>query len=226
MGRKVEKSKSDNATALVKAAVSLVPIAGGAVASLIGDYVPTATQRRVDESLQLLSDRLAAIEGRIDPALVNADEFSELFKSSYLTIIRTHCDEKTDAAISIIVNILLGDGDSEKLTFNELDHFSRVVDTLSLGAFQVLAVAYRVAKSEKIADIETQSHGIVFGSLSQQMPEYEPSFLMGLVGELSSANLLHLPGAPSIRTAGYANYPVELTPIGVRFVERIMHSGR
>lgn len=38
-------------------------------------------------------------------------------------------------------------------------------------------------------------------------------------------NLLHLPGAPSIPTEDYANYPVMLTTLGVRFVERLLLDG-
>jgi len=45
---------------------------------------------------------------------------------------------------------------------------------------------------------------------------------MGLVGELNSANLIHLAGAPTIATPAYANYPIQLTPLGVRFCERLL----
>ncbi len=45
---------------------------------------------------------------------------------------------------------------------------------------------------------------------------------MGLVSELNSLNLLHMPGAPTIRTRDYANYPIELSILGVRFVLTIL----
>jgi hypothetical protein len=54
------------------------------------------------------------------------------------------------------------------------------------------------------------------------MPQISPHLLMGLVSELNAMNLVHIPGPPAIRTANYANYPVELTPLGTRFVTRLL----
>jgi hypothetical protein len=189
---------------------------------LISDYVPTSTQRRIDESLVILNDRLQLLETRIDPGMVNEEEFSEIFKSSYMTLIRTYKEEKINAAISLIVNALLVPGDPDKLPFSELDHFSRAVDSLSLGALHVLAHAYRIACRDRTPDLSTGSRSITFEQLHREMQDTEPSFLMALVGELNSWNLLHLLGTPSVRTPAYGNYPIELPPVGVRFVEKIM----
>lgn len=42
------KSPSDHALAAVKAALSLVPIVGGSIASLIADHIPMSTQRSLE----------------------------------------------------------------------------------------------------------------------------------------------------------------------------------
>jgi hypothetical protein len=46
--------------------------------------------------------------------------------------------------------------------------------------------------------------------------------VMGLVGELNSMNLLHMTGAPTVTTEDYGNYPVKLTPLGTKFVLRLL----
>ena len=46
----VAKPKTEHALALIKAGISTVPIVGGAIGSLIGDYVPTATQKSIDQA--------------------------------------------------------------------------------------------------------------------------------------------------------------------------------
>jgi hypothetical protein len=74
-------SPRDHALTVVKAALNLIPSVGGALASLIGDYVPTSTQRSIDETMSLLGEKLLSLEGRIDVDAVNKEDFSELFKS-------------------------------------------------------------------------------------------------------------------------------------------------
>jgi hypothetical protein len=60
------------------------------IASLIGDYVPTSTQAVIERSTELLAQKLDALKDRIDLEAVNKDDFSELFKSCYLVIVRTN----------------------------------------------------------------------------------------------------------------------------------------
>ncbi len=81
-------SPRDHALAVIKAALNLIPSVGGALASLIGDYVPTSTQRSIDKTMTLLGEKLTSLEGRIDVDAVNKEDFSELFKSCYLVVVR------------------------------------------------------------------------------------------------------------------------------------------
>ena len=60
------KTKSEHALVLIKAGISAVPVVGGAVASLIGDYVPTATQKSIERAIVLLRNRLTELEDRLD----------------------------------------------------------------------------------------------------------------------------------------------------------------
>ena len=216
------KQASDHAISVIKAGLSAVPVVGGTIASLIGDYVPNATERSIGLAIEELGQHISSLEGRIDPGSVNQDEFSELFKSCYLVIVRTHQQEKRSAAVRLIANILLREGDSDKLTYTELDHFVHCLDTLSIGAVEALAHAVEIVRRNNPADLEENSVSINFEDIQAEMPEVAPDLLMGLIGELNGQNLLHIPAAPGIRTADYANYPVELTPIGGKFALRFL----
>ncbi len=67
---------------------------------------------------------------------------------------RTHRKEKIKAATSLIANVLFKDGDPEKLNFTELDHFSRCLDSLSIGAIDVIAnVANYIRKTHYDGDL-------------------------------------------------------------------------
>ncbi len=205
---------SDHAVAVVKAAITLVPY-GGAVASLISDYVPSSTQRSVDRGLLLLGERLKLLEDRIDPEAVNKDEFAELFKSCYLIIVRTHQEEKLRAAVALLANLLLKPGDPTKASYEELDHLVRCVDALSIGAIALIGAVRQLIK------IPQSNNRVEFGTVCARFPAMDISLLMSLVSELNALNLVHLV-EPAMRLADYENYVIELTPIGARFVDRFL----
>lgn len=219
---KSSKTKSEHALAVFKSGVSAIPIVGGSVASLIGDYIPTATEKSIKNAIELLEERLIKLEGRLDPSNVNKDQFAELFKTSYLAIVRSHSEIKIHAAVNLVTNILLKEGDNEKLTYTELDHFARCVENLSSGAIEVLSVAVKMAENEKKIILESSGYRMDFSKIKNEFPGFSPSLLMGLIGELDSANLLHRKGTPTITAGAYDNYPIELTPLGVRFTNYIL----
>jgi len=218
----LKKTKSDHALAIIKAGISGVPYVGGVLASLIGDYVPSATQRSIEIALEILKQKLAQLENRIDPGAVNKDEFAELFKSCSLSVVRTQQKTKLTAAANLIANILLKDGDPEKLPYNELDHFARCLEALSIGAIEALGHAVDIARKSKPNEYRAQPVRFDFEQLQGCMAKTDSFLLMGLVGELNSMNLVHLAGAPQIATPVYANYPIQLTPLGVRFCEHLL----
>jgi hypothetical protein len=217
-----KKTKSDHALAIIKAGVSTVPYIGGAIASLIGDYVPSATQRSIETAIEILKQKLEKISDRINPDTVNKDEFAELFKSCYLSVVRTQQRAKLNAAAALLANILLREGDPEKLTYTELDHFARCLETLSIGAIETLGHSVEIARKSKPKEYRVQPVRFNFEDLQKRMPDIDAFLLMGLVGELNSMNLIHLVGAPTIATHAYANYPIQLTPLGVRFCELLL----
>ena len=220
--RHMKKTSGEHVLAVAKAALNAVPVVGGPVASLIEDYIPTATQLTIEKMLNDVSARLQALGDRIDLSAVDRDEFAELFKSTYLVVVRTHQEAKLKAAANLIVNILLRPGDPEKLSYTELDHYVRCLDQLSVGAIQVLAHAVALAEKNESGRLAESSVRITFEDIQTKAAAASPSLLMGLVGELDGHNLIHRAGVPSIRTPDYGNYSLEVTPLGARFAKRLL----
>lgn len=215
---------TDHTIAIFKAGLNAVPYVGGPLASLLGDYIPTATQRNVQKAVASLETQLTALAERIDVDAVNKEEFAELFKTSYLVIVRSHHEARTHAATRLVANILLRDGDAEKLTYTELDHFARCLDQLSIGALRVIANAVQTAEKQVPGFLAHKSVPIVFEQIQANLPDLSPSLLMGLIGELDSFNLMHRAGVPSIRMPDYGNYSLEVTPLGARFVNHLLQA--
>ena len=218
----MKRTNVDHLLAVVKAGINGVPVVGGPIASLISDYIPDSTQRNIEKAIACLKEELSRLKERLDTDSINREEFAELFKSCYMIMIRSHHEERTNAAISLITNILLKEGDLDKLTYTELDHFVRCLDHLSIGAIRVLANVFQNLNEQQRVNPELESITFQFKGLHDQIPEMDSFLLMGLMGELTSMNLLHIPGVPAIRTKGYDNYSLQLTPLGTRFVKRIL----
>lgn len=218
------KTPSEHALSIFKAGIAAIPGIGGPLASLIGDYIPVASKRATDQALEYLQQDLAVLKDRVDVARVNKEQFAELFKSAYLVIVRSHHEERLRAAAALIVNILLKEGDPEKLTYTEADHFSRCLDQLSIGALRTLAWAMELATRMKAVPAGAGSTRLAFGQLMTNDLRGDTHLLMGLLGELHALNLVHIPGAPQIRTPKYGNYDIELTPLGARFVKSLLKS--
>ncbi|MEZ4548652.1 MAG: hypothetical protein R3B51_13465 [Thermodesulfobacteriota bacterium] len=146
-GKKVPKVLEQPAVlhvfSIIKAGISAIPLFGTPIASLIGDYIPTATQRNIEKSIEYLKKEFANLGYRIDIESINRDEFSEMFKRCYQIISQTHQDMKLQAAARLLSNIFLKRR-SDKLNFTELDHFTRCLDNLSIGAIEVLGKVVRV----------------------------------------------------------------------------------
>ena len=212
---------SDHVLAIIKAAVSAVPTIGGPIASLIGDYVPLSTHKATKEAFDMLARKLDKMQERIDADAVNKDEFAELFKSCYLIIVRTHQKEKLNAAASLITNILLKEGDPDKLTYTELDHFVRCLDFLSIGAVKVLGKIFGIIKPEGNEPLYSVKMQVNFEAVRKQMADCDLVLLMSLLTELNSMNLVYIE-VPMIKTENYGNYGIELTNLGTRFVTHLM----
>ena len=221
----MSKPPSEHALALIKAGISGVPVVGGPIASLIGDYIPTATQRSIEQTMEMLKDRLEKLENRIDPGAVNKDEFSELFKTCYYTAVRTHQESKLRAVVALLENLLLKENDPEKLSYTELDHFARCIEVLSVGAIEVLGYVVKVGRQRDRKKFGNQPVSLDFQDVQNCVPRMDPDLLMGLLGELNAYHLVHLIGSPNVRTKNYGNYPLEIPPIGCRFATSVLRVG-
>ncbi|TWT74670.1 hypothetical protein Pla123a_34940 [Posidoniimonas polymericola] len=55
------KNSGDHTLAILKAGIAGIPLVGGSIASLIGDYIPTATERSRERELWSYSGYVSLI---------------------------------------------------------------------------------------------------------------------------------------------------------------------
>jgi hypothetical protein len=222
------KTMSSAAGSGLKAIAAATPF-GSLLVSLINDAASNAHERAEQRANEILVDRLEELEGRVDKERITTDEFVDLYKNCWVVQQRSLYDEKLRGAANIIANALLKDGDGDRLTYDELDHFTRCLEHLSIGAIHILtkAINYADKKNRGLNSYKVDRNNIRvdFGELQSLAPEIDANLLMGLLGELASFHLLHSLGSPTARYDGkqiYSNYPFETTPLGYRFVQHVL----
>ena len=212
------KKVHEHLLAIVKAGLNVHPV-GGILSSLLGDYLPSSTDRAIQELGESLQSQINALGDRLDAAELDRDEFIELFKSAYLLTIRTHRKEKIQGSARLLANMLLRTGDPQKLTYSELDHFIRALDALSSGALRLFADIHALSSGEHKQ--RGRAPGLTVDHLVRSTEFRDNSFLLGLTRELSSWNLVDLQ-VPQIRNEGDGNASVTITPLGLRFASTVL----
>lgn len=197
-----------------KAALNMVPLVGGSLATLIGDCMARFQQEAMKKAAEFLRQKVAELENRIDTELVNKDDFAELFGKYTALAATTGREDKLRTASNILANALLPPGDSNKSPFDELDHLMHCVGALSSGAIAFLGASI---------DAVGQQGGrrFQFSEVKQKLPDPDPDVVFGLASELRSFNLLQITegliGGPNPENFGF-----QVTPVGMRFAERFI----
>lgn len=142
----------DSFLTVFKAGLAIKYPEAGAVFAAMCEFLPSAHDDAIQRANDYLQDRLCELEDRIDETVVTRNEFADLFKNTLATVQRTHYDEKIRAAVNVLANACLSDDDSEKLSYIELDHFSRAVEQLSIGAFAMVRKLVLVHESHNRID--------------------------------------------------------------------------
>lgn len=223
----MSETLKNNLLAVFKSVAAATPI-GSAIVTAVNEYVPSAHDKALQMASEALHNRIVELDQRLEADFVKTDEFVDLFKNCYIIFQRTQYEEKLKAAANIITNALLSDEDGEKLKYDELDHFARCVESLPIGAIRLLVLIINHAGSwnRNISPpkVSIQNMRVDFGAIHGLVPDLDHDLVMGMVGELSTFNLLHSLGSPGVGTEKYSNYPIQTTPLGYRFTRYILDS--
>ena len=201
-----------------KAALNMVPILGGSLASIINDCMARFQQEAMKKAAEFLRQKVAAIENRIDTEAFNKADFAELFGKYAALAATTGREDKLRAASNILANALLPPGDPNKSPFDELDHLMHCVGALSSGAIAFLGASIQAAEHSGGRPGERRFQ---FSAVKRKLPDTDPDVVFGLASELRSFNLLQITegliGGPNPE-----NYGFQVTPVGLRFAQRFI----
>jgi len=219
-----ERTIIDHVISGAKIALSALPAPFPALATSLEEYGPRSATRSLQMLGAELQRRQQILEDRLDNETVKPEEFFELFTSCYFTVIQTTRREKISAAAALICNVALREGDPAKLSYSDLEHFAKVLDSLSAGALHVIA-SQGGQRKFRTGSLGTEfQFDEVYNKLRESISGVSEELFMGLLSDLNAANLIHFSGSSGVRKASepYARYVFWLTPLGDRLVEYVL----
>jgi len=162
----------DHAHLTVKAAISALPIAGGAAAELFAAIIAPPLAHRRDEWLQGLADGLASLEDKVQgfraETLSRREEFISAALQASQSAIRTHDKEKLEALRNAVLNIAIGRTPGE----DEQAMFLGYIDTLSTWHIRLLRFLENPGKFATERHVRTDF--TIGGSISQVLEQVYP----------------------------------------------------
>ncbi len=161
------------------AAVSTIPVLGGALSVLMDKYIPNYVERRRIQLMEDLSKELEELSERITPERLASEEFASVFIRGFRRAMEEHLHEKIEAFKAIILNTAI----APSTEFDELTLFLRLVSDLTVDQIRILHLLQRDA------DIRKDKQGL-FLVMKAAWPDADSDYLMACVNELLRGNLV------------------------------------
>jgi len=134
-----EESVADDFHRSARAALSAIPVVGGAAIELFNRLLAPPIQRRRDAWLNGLAERINKLEqeGRVKVEdLQNNDEFVSTVMQASQVAVRNHQREKVDALRNAVLNTAIGQAPDD----SKREMFLGLVDTFTVWHLRLLAL--------------------------------------------------------------------------------------
>lgn len=207
----------------IKALVSLYPFGGGAVASLINDYIPKSREKRTIDFLTKVAEDLESLKAQIDTNYIKSEEFEYLFQKAWKVAVEHYQEEKIEGFRAILLNSAIG----KEATGDDRDLFINILNELTGYHFEMLKVFKNPIEWNKKNNNKVKG-GSMMVSLNQILrecfPEWDEERIVIILDDLYNKKLCTI-ASDRIKTmmtgGGIEKLNNALTPFGKRFIDYI-----
>ncbi len=221
-----KRELADHGRTAIIAAISGIPVVGGSLSSLLSDYLPDRKAKRVLEFIADLSVRIRSVETRIDPAYVQSEEFTHLFESVFLRVLREYRRERLDALKAFLINACT----NQSINSDAKEYFLQLIDRMEVIHMLILSLFWSPSDFAARHRIVAPAY-VATGSLAQTIATYlrpmgfEQYLWESAVRDLDQIGLLGRVSS-ALRTAmtpqGATELTGRLTELGRRFCEFVI----
>lgn len=132
--------KNQIAETVTKSALNLIPGVGGAIASILGDYLSIRKEARLNEFIKNYFGEINQKQNCIVSEYVCSDDFLDIFENILADVMQSRTELKRD----MLENLLVNSCTIPHTTYERTEEFQHLIDVLSPLSLLILSVFYRL----------------------------------------------------------------------------------
>jgi hypothetical protein len=188
-----ETTASDHMIAVVKALLALVPIVGGSLSSLVGDYIPKMKETRLIEFTQELARRFTLLSNYVQLDYVKTEEYAFLFEQCYRKVSENYHSKSIEALRNVLVNSAIRFDISQETK----EEYMRIAGSLRQPHLEILQFFQDPGNDRYELKINLPGSGAsktLIGMIQQRcFPDASEGFIISSLSVLESNCLVFIP---------------------------------
>ena len=177
-------NKNQIAETVTKSALNLIPGVGGAIASILGDYLSIRKEARLNEFIKNYFDEINQKQDCIVREYVCSDDFLDIFENILADVMQSRTELKRD----MLKNLLVNSCTIPHTTYERTEEFQHLIDVLSPLSLQILSVFYRLQTIHM--DRKKDSIEKYWADIRHLTAIDDDTILLDYIGELEARSLV------------------------------------
>ena len=177
-------NKNQIAETVTKSALNLIPGVGGAIASILGDYLSIRKEARLNEFIKNYFDEINQKQDCIVREYVCSDDFLDIFENILADVMQSRTELKRD----MLKNLLVNSCTISHTTYERTEEFQHLIDVLSPLSLQILSVFYRLQTIHM--DGKKDSIEKYWADIRHLTAIDDDTILLDYIGELEARSLV------------------------------------
>ena len=151
----------DHVVNVIKACLSAIPVIGGPISSLVGDYIPKKKEERLLNFIKELAIKLEEYKQEVNVEYVRTEDFAYLFEECIKGVLSNYQAQKLFCLKGIIINSLRRDIKKE-----QKEYYLHLVNSLTDLHLRILAISNNPESYFENYNLNASSvQGMAFGKV-------------------------------------------------------------
>jgi len=176
--------KNQIAETVTKSALNLIPGVGGAIASILGDYLSIRKEEKLNEFIKNYFDEINQKQDCIIREYVCSGDFLDIFENILADVMQSRTELKRD----MLKNLLVNSCTIPYTTYERTEEFQHLIDVLSPLSLRILSVFYRLQTIHM--DGQKDSIEKYWTDIRSTTAIDDDTILLDYIGELEARSLV------------------------------------
>lgn len=176
--------KNQIAETVTKSALNLIPGVGGALASILGDYLSIRKEARLNEFIKNYFDEINQKQDYIVREYICSNDFLDIFENILADVMQS----RTELKRNMLKNLLVNSCTIPHTSYERTEEFQHLIDVLTPISLLILSVFYRLQTIHM--DGKKDSIEKYWANIRSITAIDDDTILLDYIGELEARSLV------------------------------------